>query len=110
MLAFHGTPEANIESILQHGMLPRCRRSLPVGDWFSPSPTYSACYCRSEAPLKVTLVLFLLLPLPSTVTYKKENVLVMGNEHYELPLCTVSFSYSMNDDSKAGLAALDCAR
>ncbi|CAI5476018.1 unnamed protein product [Closterium sp. Yama58-4] len=38
-LVFHGTPSRNIKSIMTNGMDPSCRKSSPLGDWFSKSLT-----------------------------------------------------------------------
>ncbi|GAQ83764.1 hypothetical protein KFL_001610050 [Klebsormidium nitens] len=109
--AFHGTPPANIPSILKDGMLPE-KRVLSGSDWFAMSPMTSTGYCRKGQPYdaaqapqqhqRFRLILFLLLPVGLAVSPRYlgyQGVVVMNNVHYELPLCTVDFSYRVKGQS-----------
>jgi hypothetical protein len=94
--AFHGTPASNIPSILKSGMLPEKRRS--GGDWFSIEPNVSTSYCRQPTGLPpFRMILFLLLPVAAAVkqSFYGDPVVVMADPHYELPLCSVEYTYEM---------------
>lgn len=102
--AFHGTPPANVPSILANGMLPEKR--IACGDFFATSPWTSVPYCRKFCSNKqppYRLILFLLLPVPPAVICNSGGYVVMKDERYELPLGTFELDYDLQESGPVSM-------
>lgn len=91
-LVFHGTAQANIDSILQTG-LSKARRTKQVygpGEYFSKEPTVSISYCKGGLEMVVFVVV-----LPARVGKKYENCpadyVAVENNHHHLALGVLKF-------------------
>jgi hypothetical protein len=90
-LAFHGTPQENIPSILEQGLLPSRRRAHLSADFFTESIKFAKDYTRDWSfarPSQPQILVFLLLVVEPGLTYwdTYRKVLVMRNEAYQLPV------------------------
>eukprot|EP00897_Mesotaenium_endlicherianum_P000427 jgi/Mesen1/10385/ME000081S09775 len=109
-VAFHGTSEANIESILQNGMAPEKRKK--DGDYFGNLASVSLEYCRKDPyaqysdgyllredhrrgnPYFVKMLVFLLLLRRSALGCGPAgNVTVVTDSACELPILELTLSY-----------------
>ncbi|GAQ83267.1 hypothetical protein KFL_001410240 [Klebsormidium nitens] len=96
VVAFHGTPPANIPSILAHGLLPTSRVSDPLCDYFSTDLAVTRRYVDKTNrlwyrnwPAQFQAVVFLLLKKePAVVDHF--SFIVMRHAAYQLPLGVVT--------------------
>eukprot|EP01018_Ginkgo_biloba_P007161 Gb_18296 [translate_table: standard] len=91
---FHGTPSANLASILQNGMDPSRRRNHANADFFGMKASISTRYCRQPSkrlePQVYTLLVFLVLLPGSNYTYDEHlGHLFLTEQQHELPIMTV---------------------
>ncbi|GLJ28962.1 hypothetical protein SUGI_0571470 [Cryptomeria japonica] len=101
---FHGTPPANLESILQTGMEPSCRRNHAQADFFGMNASVSIGYCCKEnhvcktaKPGVYTLLVFLVLLPGSNHNFNQRlGHLYLKNEDHELPIMQLDVEYPGN--------------
>ena len=91
MLAFHGTPEANIQSICTNGFDPSRRKGQACGpgEYFAKTPTTSLGYCGRG---KKMLLCELLLGDVNTHHTIHGDIVVMKDPAHDLPRFVVEFS------------------
>ena len=87
ILAFHGTPEANISSICSNGFDPS-RRSNGPGEYFATTPDISIGYSRGGNKM---LVCELLLGQADVHHTQHGNIVVMKNPDHDLPRFVLQF-------------------
>ena len=92
-LAFHGTAEANVTTILKRGLDPQFRRTQAFGkgDYFSKEPGLAATY-RQEGHCLV--VFLLLVPKDHEPRYsqKDRDIIVVPENSHQLPLGVIRFA------------------
>ena len=89
-LAFHGTRDSNIPSILKNGYDPKLRRgqAYGAGEYFAATPTISMGYCSGRK----MIVNELLLGKNGTHHTKHGDIIVMKNPDHNLPRFVLTFS------------------
>ena len=89
VIAFHGTPEANIESICQNGFDSKRRAGQAMGpdEYFAKTAATSVPYCRGGKKMLVVAV----LTDKEGLTVDNGNVVVVHKTDHQLPLFVVSF-------------------
>ena len=97
-LVFHGTAEANIESICQTGLDPRRRagQAHGPGEYFASNVAVSVPYCRGGRKMLV----FAVLTDRSGITADTGSIIVVHKPEHQLPL----FVMTMMNESKANVA------
>ena len=90
ILAFHGTPEANISSICSNGFDPSRRRGQACGpgEYFATNPGTSITYSRGGNKM---LVCELLLGQADVHHTQHGNIVVMKNPEHDLPRFVLQF-------------------
>lgn len=89
-IVFHGTSEANIESILRNGLDPTLRlgQRFGQGEYFASTPAMPLAYCRGGKKMLIFAVI-------TTKTDIRGGVIVVKKPQRQLPIATLSFdSYS----------------
>ena len=96
-LAFHGTGEANVPTILKYGLDPKFRRTQAFGkgEYFSKDPGLAATYRHEGQKLMVYL---LLMPKDTEKVYsqKDRDIIVVDQATHQLPIGYISF-HSVNE-------------
>ncbi|KAI6646716.1 FAD-linked sulfhydryl oxidase ALR-like isoform X1 [Oopsacas minuta] len=89
-LAFHGTPEANIDSICQNGYNASLRKGQAhgPGEYFATTPDISLSYCRGG---KKMMVNELLLGTPGQHHTQNGGIIVMKDPAHDLPRFVITF-------------------
>ena len=92
-LAFHGTPESNIDSICNNGYDPKLRgtstgQAHGAGEYFGTEPNTSLPYCNAG---KKMLVNELLLGQSGVHHTQHGAIIVMKNPTHELPRFVITF-------------------
>lgn len=89
-LAFHGTPEANIQNICKSGYDPsrRCGQAHGPGEYFATTPDIPLGYCGGG---KKMLLNELLLGQVDQHHKKTGNIVVMKNPEHDLPRFVITF-------------------
>lgn len=102
-LAFHGTPESNIDSICEHGLDPtkRCTQARGPGEYFSKIARGSVSYCDGG---KKMLVVALLLD-KSGLTADAGHVVVIHKPEHQLPLFVITFDMALFSTSDMPLGS-----
>jgi hypothetical protein len=88
-LAFHGTRPTNIDDILQQGLDPKRRsnQSFGPGEYFAKNPGPSRHYCRGGFRI---LVFLIVVPTMQSRS-KRREIVVVENNHHQLPIGFVDF-------------------
>ena len=94
ILAFHGTPEANIQSICTNGFDPtrRSGQAYGPGEYFARTPGTPISYCQGG---KKMLLCELLLGQANVHHTLHGDYVVMKDPAHELPRFIVEFSWIM---------------
>ena len=89
-LAFHGTKDSNIPSILKKGYDSKLRRvqAYGAGEYFAATPSISMGYCSG----KKMIVNELLLGKSGVHHTKHGDIIVMKNPDHDLPRFVLTFS------------------
>ena len=93
-LVFHGTPEANVESICSEGLDPARRngQAYGAGEYFGGDANVSLGYCRGGRKM----IVFVVLLDPSGVTLEGPTpageMVVISKPEFQLPLAVITFS------------------
>lgn len=89
-LVFHGTAEANVEAICEHGLDPskRSGQSLGPGEYFAKLAAMSIPYCRMGKKMLVVAVLV----DKTGLTANNDNVLVIHKPEHQLPLFVITMA------------------
>ena len=89
-LAFHGTPEANIQSICTNGFDPskRSGQAYGPGEYFAVSPGIPMGYCGGSKKL---LLNELLLGQQGTHHTRHGDIIVMKDPAHDLPRFVITF-------------------
>jgi hypothetical protein len=88
-LAFHGTPEANVDSICKHSLDParRAGQAMGKGEYFGLNFLTSLRYCRRGTKMLV----FACLMDPDGITKETSEVLVIHLRDRHIPLFAITF-------------------
>ena len=91
LLCYHGTPENNLENICENGLDPtkRRRQAFGMGEYFGKRADVSFQYCGSFPKDTFKLVVFAVLCAPEGLTYQTDDILVMHENDFQLPLYIV---------------------
>mmetsp|Transcript_25043 Transcript_25043/g.59154 ORF Transcript_25043/g.59154 Transcript_25043/m.59154 type:complete len:443 (-) Transcript_25043:161-1489(-) len=89
-LAFHGTPEANIDAICEEGLDPKRRagQAMGPGEYFATNAQTSLSFCRGGRKM----LIFAVLKDRSGLTADSGGVVVIKKPAHQLPLFVLTFA------------------
>lgn len=97
-VVFHGTPVANMPSILKDGLDPdkRKKQTYGPGEYFSKDPTICLEFARKGMELLVFVVVLLPERNPTNRRIHPDDIVVVNNNQHQLPIGTVKFESRTN--------------
>ena len=98
LLCYHGTAEENLENICEYGLDPKRRvgQALGKGEYFGTNIEVSFPYCKTPYNESAKCIVFAILCAPQGLTHRNDNVLVVHENSFQLPLYVIKLKLKAN--------------